>query len=66
MATEPKLISYADAQRRLGFCRRTFFNRLRERGITVYVDGTDRRHRLISVRDLEKLNETRPRREVAA
>lgn len=63
---EMKLIQYSEAQRRLGFCRKTFYNRLREAGIKVYVDGHDRRQRLIHIDDLPKLNETRVRRTVAA
>ena len=61
MATEnEKLIQYSEAQRRLGFRRRTFFNRLRETGIKVYIDGNDRRQRLIHIDDLPKLVETDP------
>ncbi len=62
-----KLIPYPEAIARSGLTRRTWFDRVRESGITIYIDGRDRRLRLVDERDIAKLVEVRhrPRREVA-
>lgn len=65
-ATEPQLITYGEALARLGFSKRTLFDRIKDERLTVYIDGVDRRRRLLDKRDVEKLAEVRPRRERAA
>jgi hypothetical protein len=59
---DPQLITYREALARLGFSRRTLFDRIKETGIVVYVDGVNRRQRLLDVRDLPKLTEAQNRR----
>lgn len=54
------LIPYAEVEARIGIARRTLQDRIASEGITVYIDGRDRRRRLIDVRDLPKLMEPRP------
>lgn len=61
-----KLISYAEAQQRVNFSRRTFFKRLKDEQIPVFIGGTDRRQRLIDERDLAKMTQPKPRQETAA
>lgn len=64
--TELKLITYAEAQQKANFSRRTFFKRLKDESVTVYVGGTDRRQRLIDERDLAKMTQPKPRQATAA
>ena len=66
ITNDQRLITYGEALARLGFSKRTLFDRIKESGIVVYVDGTNRCRRLIAEQDLWKLNETKPRRQVAA
>ena len=63
---QPKLISYAEAQQRANFSRRTFFKRLKDENITVFVGGLDRRQRLIAESDLAKMTQPKPRQATAA
>lgn len=67
---DAQLIPYSEAIKRSGLSRRTWYDRLRQTsGIRVFVDGHDRRLRLIDARDIPKLVEVRPaqrREEVAA
>lgn len=65
-ATEPQLITYDEALARLGCSKRTLFNRIKDERITVYVDGINRRRRLLDERDVDKLAEVRPRPERVA
>ncbi len=58
---DAQLIPYAEAIRRSGLSRRTWYDRLRQTsGIRVFTDGRDRRLRLIDARDIPKLTEARP------
>lgn len=61
-----ELIPYRVAIARSGLSRRQWFDRVREAGVVVYVDGVDRRHRLIAESDIPKLTRVRPvqRREI--
>lgn len=64
-----ELVSYAEAIRRTGLTRRLWYDRLRQTsGVRVFVDGHDRRLRLIDARDIPRLIEARPapRRETTA
>ena len=65
-ATEPQLITYDEALARLGFSKRTLFNQIKDERITVYVDGINRRRRLLDIRDINKLAEVKPRPERVA
>ncbi len=57
-----QLLPYDEAIRRSGLTRRTWYDRLRESGVVVYQDGRDRRRRLISAKDVERLVAFRPAR----
>lgn len=57
-----QLLTYPDAMQVAGIRRRTFFKRIKERGIAVYIDPTDRRLRWLDRRDIEKLTEPVVRR----
>lgn len=61
MDAQSELIPYAEAIKRSGLSRRTWYDRLRQtNGVRVFTDGRDRRLRLIDARDLPKLTEARP------
>lgn len=60
MDTQRTLLPYSEVLERTGIAKRTLINRLAEEGITVYIDGRDRRRRLIDARDLPKLVKPRP------
>lgn len=54
------LITYPVALAETGISKRALLERIAAEGITVWVDGRDRRKRLIDRRDLPKLIATRP------
>jgi hypothetical protein len=58
---DAQLIPYAEAIKRSGLSRRTWYDRLRQTsGIRVFVDGRDRRLRMIDARDLPRLTQIEP------
>lgn len=50
-----QLIGYQEAMVLTGLPKRTLLDRIDREGVTVYVDGRDRRRRLIDRRDIPKL-----------
>ncbi len=62
------LITYPVALSETGISKRALLERIAAEGVTVWVDGRDRRRRLLDRRDLPKLIATRPdaRRETTA
>lgn len=58
--TEQTFLPYTEVMARTGLSKRTINERVLSEGITTYIDGRDRRRRLIAVNDLPKLIETRP------
>lgn len=65
-ATEPQLMTYREVQDLVGISKRTLIDRIKTDRIPVYVDGVDRRRRLIDARDVEKMIAVRPRPERVA
>lgn len=65
-ATEPELITYRQALARAGFSMRTLIDRIKDERLTVYIDGQDRRRRLLDAREVDQLIEARPRPERVA
>lgn len=58
---DAQLIPYAEAIKRSGLSRRTWYDRLRQTsGIRVFTDGRDRRLRLIHEEDIPKLTAIEP------
>ena len=60
METPENLIPMADVVKASPYSRKTLITRIKDEGIQTYVDGLDRRRRLIDARDLPKLTEIRP------
>ncbi len=54
------LISMTEVAAAVPYSRKALINRIKTEGITVWVDGADRRRRLIDRRDLPRLTEPRP------
>jgi hypothetical protein len=53
-----QLIDYATAMQLTGLQRRTFFNRLKQGQVAIFVDPTDRRKRWLDRRDVLRLART--------
>lgn len=67
--SETTLLTYDQVIEQTGFSRRTLNDRILSEQIVTYVDGVDRRRRLIAAKDVPRLVEVRPaqrREEVAA
>lgn len=60
MEAQRNLLPYDEVLNRLGISKRTLNIRVLTEGVTTWIDGRDRRRRLIDERDLPKLTETRP------
>lgn len=60
MQQQLQLVTYTEAMRLAGLRQRVFYERLKDRGVTIFVDPADRRRRWILRSDVEKLAETRP------
>lgn len=60
MRTPRDLVSYKTALTETGLSKPRLLERIAAEGVTVWVDGRDRRRRLISARDIPKLIATRP------
>lgn len=60
MKTEQTFLPYTEVIARTGLSKRTLNIRVLSEGVTTWIDGRDRRRRLIDERDLPKLTETRP------
>ncbi len=60
MRTPQDLVGYKTVLSETGLTKPRVLERIAEEGIRVYVDGRDRRRRLISARDIPKLIEIRP------
>ena len=60
MRTPRDLVGYKVVLAETGISKPRVLERIAEEGIRVYVDGKDRRRRLISARDIPRLIETRP------
>jgi predicted DNA-binding transcriptional regulator AlpA len=53
-AHEPaEMISFGEAQKRLGISRITLWRRVKDLGLTVYVDPFNRRQRLLSWAEIQ-------------
>ncbi len=67
MQQQLQLVTYSEAMRLAGLRQRVFYERLKDRGVTIFADPADRRRRWILRSDVEKLAEPAPpRRKVAA
>lgn len=64
----PDLIGMEEVMEAVTYSRKTLIERIRNEGITVWIDGRDRRRRMIQRCDLPKLTSPRPieRRETSA
>jgi len=60
MRTPQDLVGYEVVLSETGISKPRVLERIAEEGIRVYVDGKDRRRRLISARDIPRLIATRP------
>lgn len=60
MKTEQTFLPYTEVIARTGLSKRTINERVLSEGITTWVDGHDRRRRLIDEQDVPKLIETQP------
>lgn len=60
MRTPQDLVDYKVALSETGISKRALLERIAAEGITVWIDGRDRRKRLLDRRDLPKLIATRP------
>jgi hypothetical protein len=58
--TPRDLIDYKVALTETGISKRALLERITAEGVTVWIDGRDRRRRLLDRRDLPKLMATRP------
>lgn len=57
---ERELIPYDEARKLSGLSARTFYRRLASEAIPVFIDGRDRRLRLIDRDDVERLVKVEP------
>jgi hypothetical protein len=55
-----EFVSWKSIPAAFGISERTFYRRVRERGITVYADGRDLRRRLVRRSDIDDLLAPRP------
>ncbi len=60
MRTPRDLIDYKVALSETGISKRALLERIAAEGVTVWIDGRDRRRRLLDRRDLPKLTQARP------
>ena len=54
------MLTFTEAQRRLGIKYSTLVRSIARAGIQTFVDGTDARKRLVRLSDVEKLKLPRP------
>ncbi len=52
---QPQLIGYPEVLELTGVSKRTLIDRIRAEGVRVYINGADRRRRLIDRRDVDRL-----------
>ncbi len=55
MEDRQQLIGYDEVLKLTGVCKGTLLDRIDRAGVTVYIDGRDRRRRLIDRADVERL-----------
>ncbi len=58
--TNTTFVSYPEVLQQTGISKRALNVRILREGIPTYVDGRDRRRRLLDARDIPKLVEVRP------
>lgn len=57
---EPELVSLEEAATRLAISRATFWRRLKEWNLTVYENPANRRKRMVSWPEVERVSRPRP------
>ncbi len=58
--TNTIFVPYAEVVEQTGISKRALNVRILREGIPTYVDGRDRRRRLLDARDIERLTQIRP------
>jgi hypothetical protein len=59
----PELITVTEAAERAGLSLMTFRKRMREYGLTIYINPRDRREKLVDASDVDAMLEPHPERE---
>ncbi len=66
MQEQLQLVTYVEARRLAGIGQRTFYERLKDRGVAIFTDPTDRRRRWILRSDIATIAEPVKRARTAA
>ncbi len=60
MDTTQHLVRFADVRKATGLLPHTLTRRIQRAGVQAFVDGRDKRQRMIDVRDLPRLTQVEP------